>query len=60
MKQTNKIKTTNSVTNSYEEDYFKELKAEIAQGKLDYKEGNFISHEEMLLELKNKKNQLNP
>lgn len=40
---------------SPEENFRLELKAEIEQAKREYKEGNFITHEEMLLELKRKK-----
>lgn len=39
---------------SPEENFMLELKADIAQGKLDFKNGDFITHEEMLEELKNK------
>lgn len=39
---------------SPEENFRLELKAEIEQAKREYKEGNFITHEEMLLELKSK------
>ncbi|WP_337968108.1 hypothetical protein [uncultured Flavobacterium sp.] len=38
-----------------EEDFLKELKADIEQGKLDFKNGDFITHEEMLEELRRKK-----
>lgn len=38
------------------EEYFRlELLADIEQAKQEYVEGNFITHEEMLLELKRKK-----
>ena len=38
------------------EEYFRlELLADIEQAKQEYREGNFITHEEMLLELKRKK-----
>ncbi|WP_276379031.1 hypothetical protein [Flavobacterium sp. H4147] len=37
---------------SPEENYMLELKADIEQGKLDIKNGNFITHEEMLAKLK--------
>ncbi|QSW91137.1 hypothetical protein J0383_10080 [Flavobacterium endoglycinae] len=37
---------------SPEENYLLELKADIEQGKLDIKNGNFITHEEMLAKLK--------
>lgn len=40
---------------SPEENFRLELKAEIEQGKLDFKNGDFITHEEMLEELKSKK-----
>lgn len=40
---------------SPEENFRLELKAEIEQGKLDFENGNFITHEEMLEELRNKK-----
>ncbi|WP_166921580.1 hypothetical protein [Flavobacterium poyangense] len=39
---------------SPEENFLLELKADIAQGKLDFENGDFITHEEMLEELKNK------
>lgn len=39
---------------SPEENFMLELKADIAQGKLDFENGDFITHEEMLEELKNK------
>lgn len=39
---------------SPEENFKMELKADIAQGKLDYINGDFITHEEMLAELKRK------
>ncbi|MNU09160.1 hypothetical protein D3C72_2555690 [compost metagenome] len=54
MKNPNEIESSDTITNSIKENNFKELKAEIEQGKLDVKEGRFITHEEMLLELKNK------
>ena len=54
MKNPNEIESSETITNSIKENNFKELKAEIEQGKLDIKEGRFITHEEMLLELKNK------
>ena len=54
MKNPNEIESSDTITNSIKENNFKELKAEIEQGKLDIKEGRFITHEEMLLELKNK------
>jgi predicted transcriptional regulator len=37
---------------SPEEYFMMELKAEIEQGKLDYKEGRFIKHEDVLKEMK--------
>ncbi|WP_426483281.1 hypothetical protein [Flavobacterium sp. 2] len=37
---------------SPEENYMLELKADIEQGKLDIKNGDFITHEEMLTKLK--------
>lgn len=37
---------------SPEENYMLELKADIEQGKLDIKNGDFITHEEMLAKLK--------
>ncbi|SHF98490.1 hypothetical protein [Flavobacterium defluvii] len=37
---------------SPEENYILELKADIEQGKLDIKNGDFITHEEMLAKLK--------
>lgn len=37
---------------SPEENYMLELKADIEQGKLDIKNGDFITHEEMLANLK--------
>jgi hypothetical protein len=40
---------------SPEENFKMELIKGIEQGKCDFKEGNFITHEEMLLELKSKK-----
>ena len=40
---------------SPEENFRLELKAEIEQGKLDLKNGDFITHEEVLEELKRKK-----
>lgn len=40
---------------SPEENFRLELKAEIEQGKLDLKNGDFITHDEMLEELKIKK-----
>lgn len=40
---------------SPEENFKLELKADIEQAKREYEEGNFITHEEMLLELKKKK-----
>lgn len=40
---------------SPEENFRLELKAEIEQGKLDFENGDFITHEEMLEELRNKK-----
>ena len=49
-----KVNFINVTANSINEINFNELKAEIGQGKLDFKEGRFITHEEMLLELKNK------
>ena len=39
---------------SPEENFKMELIKGIEQGKRDFKEGNFITHEEMLLELKSK------
>ncbi|MTH15254.1 hypothetical protein [Flavobacterium sp. LC2016-01] len=39
---------------SPEENFRLELKADIEQGKLDLKNGDFITHEEMLAELKSK------
>jgi predicted transcriptional regulator len=39
---------------SPEENFRLELKADIEQAKREYNEGNFITHEEMLLELKTK------
>lgn len=39
---------------SPEENFMLELKADIAQGKLDIKNGDFITHEEMLAKLKSK------
>ena len=39
---------------SPEENFKMELLKGIEQGKRDFKEGNFITHEEMLIELKNK------
>ena len=54
MKNPNEIESSDTITNSIKENNFKELKAEIERGKLDIKEGRFITHEEMLLELKNK------
>ncbi|PIF32300.1 hypothetical protein CLU81_2824 [Flavobacterium sp. 9] len=43
------------VNNSNEEDFLKELKEGIEQGKLDFENGDFITHEEMLEELRRKK-----
>ena len=40
---------------SPEEHFRLELLADIEQAKQEYREGNFINHEEMLLELKRKK-----
>jgi hypothetical protein len=40
---------------SPEENFKMELKAEIEQARLDIENGNFITHEEMLEELKSKK-----
>lgn len=40
---------------SPEEHFRLELLADIEQAKQEYREGNFITHEEMLLELKRKK-----
>ena len=54
MENSNEIENTDAASNSIIEINFKELKAEIEQAKLDFKEGRFITHEEMLLELKNK------
>jgi len=54
MKNSNEIESADSTVNSIKEINCKELKAEIEQAKLDLKEGRFITHEEMLLELKNK------
>ncbi|TDP03986.1 hypothetical protein [Flavobacterium sp. 245] len=39
---------------SPEENFMLDLKADIEQGKLDLKNGDFITHEEMLAELKSK------
>ncbi|WP_035646263.1 hypothetical protein [Flavobacterium sp. ASV13] len=39
---------------SPEENFKLQLKADIAQGKLDYINGDYITHEEMLAELKSK------
>lgn len=39
---------------SPEENFRMELKLEIEKGKLDFKEGNFVTHEKMLKELKSK------
>lgn len=44
-----------NIDNISEEDLLSHLKAEIKEGKEDLKNGNFITHEEMLLELKRKK-----
>ncbi|CAC9973771.1 hypothetical protein [Flavobacterium panici] len=44
-----------NIDNTSEEDFLSHLKAEIKRGKEDLKNGNFITHEEMLLELKRKK-----
>ncbi|WP_433814710.1 hypothetical protein [Flavobacterium johnsoniae] len=44
----------NIITTS-EEDFLSHLKAEIEKGKEELRNGNFITHEEMLLELKRKK-----
>ncbi|MCC9062685.1 hypothetical protein [Flavobacterium piscisymbiosum] len=54
MKNPDEIKETASVENIIKEIHLEELKAEIERGKLDIKEGRFITHEEMLIELKNK------
>ena len=54
MKNPNEIESSDTTANSIKENNFNELKVEIEQGKLDIKEGRFITHEEMLLELKNK------
>lgn len=40
---------------SPEENFMLELKADIEQGKKDLDNGDFITHEQMLAELKNKK-----
>ena len=40
---------------SPEENYMLELKADIEQGKRDFENGDYITHEEMLAELKSKK-----
>lgn len=40
---------------SPEENFMLELKADIEQGRRDYKNGDYITHEEMLAELKSKK-----
>ena len=40
---------------SPEENFRLELKAEIEQGKLDFENGDYITHEEMLEELRSKK-----
>lgn len=39
---------------SPEENFMLELKADIEQGKMDLENGDFITHEQMLAELKNK------
>ncbi|MCD0469596.1 hypothetical protein [Flavobacterium sp. JAS] len=54
MEDSDEIENTDAIASSVKENNFKELKAEIEQGKLDFKEGRFITHEEMLLELKSK------
>jgi predicted transcriptional regulator len=43
------------VNNPNEEDFLKQLKAEIEEGKLDLENGDFIRHEEVVEELKRKK-----
>ncbi|MDA6072191.1 hypothetical protein NJT12_21415 [Flavobacterium sp. AC] len=43
------------VNNPNEEDFLKELKADIEQGKRDFENGDYITHEEMLEELRSKK-----
>ncbi|WP_394772720.1 hypothetical protein [Flavobacterium sp.] len=43
------------VNNFNEEDFLKELKAAIEQGKRNIENGDFITHEQMLEELRNKK-----
>lgn len=40
---------------SPEENFRMELKADIEQGKIDFENGDFITHEEMLEELRSKK-----
>ncbi|GAA3762736.1 hypothetical protein [Flavobacterium ginsengiterrae] len=40
---------------SPEENFMLELKADIEQGKRDFENGDYITHEEMLAELKSKK-----
>mgnify|MGYP003584670594 CR=1 FL=1 len=40
---------------SPEENYMLELKADIEQGKRDFENGDYITHEEMLAQLKSKK-----
>ncbi|UUF15766.1 MULTISPECIES: hypothetical protein [Flavobacterium] len=56
MKDLRKEEDSNpNIDNTSEENFLSHLKAEIKQGKEDLKNGNFITHEEMLLELKRKK-----
>ncbi|CAA9194724.1 hypothetical protein FLA105534_00296 [Flavobacterium bizetiae] len=43
------------VNNPNEEDFLKQLKAGIERARREYAEGNFITHEEMIEELKSKK-----
>lgn len=54
MKGSKKIEDSNSNIH-FEQDFVSRLKAEIEQAKEELRNGNFITHEEMLLELKRKK-----
>lgn len=56
MKDLKRTKDSNANTDIVsEEDFLAHIKEEIRKGKEDLKNGNFITHEEMLLELKRKK-----
>jgi hypothetical protein len=56
MKDSKKLEDSNAnINNSLEEDFLSHLKAEIEKAKVELRNGEFITHEEMLLELKRKK-----